>query len=343
MSWIYHFSIDLLSYFGNTLGALFVSPGSIFSLTSLLCAAAVATLVIVRRRRAKHRKFSGALLLRVLFPRRLMRSSSTRADLIFLFANVFVYGSIFVWAVLSSAVLAGSVAGGLVAVFGPVRPPTLPQFVLRSTVTLILFLAYELGYWIDHYLSHRLPILWEFHKVHHSASVLTPLTVWRVHPVDSLVFYNILAIVMGLANAFVIYAFGASQNGYSIAGNNLLLVLFIHAYIHLQHSQLWVAFRGLAGRIFMSPAHHQIHHSMNPKHFNSNFGASLAIWDWLFTTLQIPARDPEHLKFGVADGGRDPNTIAELSIAPILRAQAILRGKMRAQLPSLPEELPSQS
>lgn len=271
-----------------------------------------------------------------------MCSPSTRADLIYLFANVFVYGSILAWAIVSSAVLAGSVAGGLTAVFGRAGPATLPEVAVRSLVTVTLFLAYELGYWIDHYLSHRLPILWEFHKVHHSANVLTPLTVWRVHPIDSLVFYNILAIVIGLANGVVVYAVGAGRESYMIAGNNLLLVVFIHAYIHLQHSQLWIAFRGLAGRIFMSPAHHQIHHSMNPRHFNSNFGASLAVWDWLFRTLQIPAREPERLTFGVAADGHDPNAIAELSIAPVIRAVALLKAKVAEQLAGLMKEQPSR-
>jgi sterol desaturase/sphingolipid hydroxylase (fatty acid hydroxylase superfamily) len=178
--------------------------------------------------------------------------------------------------------------------------------------------------------------------VHHSAEVLTPLTVWRVHPIDSLVFYNILAIVMGLANGLVVYAFGTSHDGYLIAGNNLLLVLSIHAYVHLQHSHVWIAFRGLAGRILMSPAHHQIHHSMNPRHFNSNFGASLALWDWLFSTLQMPARQSEHLTFGVETDGRDPHGIMELSVAPIVRALAIIKGRLRGPWSSLPEELPSK-
>ena len=53
---------------------------------------------------------------------------------------------------------------------------------LQDTIA-ILFLAYELGYWLNHYLSHRIAFLWEFHKVHHSATVLTPLTNFRVHPI----------------------------------------------------------------------------------------------------------------------------------------------------------------
>ena len=45
---------------------------------------------------------------------------------------------------------------------------------LRGVITAMLFLSYELGYWFNHWLSHKVPVLWEFHKVHHSATVLTP-------------------------------------------------------------------------------------------------------------------------------------------------------------------------
>ena len=55
-------------------------------------------------------------------------------------------------------------------------------------MTVTLFLAYELGYWLNHYVPHRVPFLWEFHKVHHSATVLTPLTNFRVHPVYMCIF-----------------------------------------------------------------------------------------------------------------------------------------------------------
>ena len=67
-------------------------------------------------------------------------------------------------------------------------------------------------------------------------------------------------------------------------------MVFIHAYVHLQHSHMWISFRGLLGRVFISPAHHQVHHSDNPKHFNTNYGSCLALWDWMFGTLYVPRR-----------------------------------------------------
>ena len=141
----------------------------------------------------------------------------------------------------------------------------------------MLFLAYELGYWLNHYLSHRIAFLWEFHKVHHTATVLTPLTNFRVHPVYMCIFLNILSLFTGLANGVGDYLFGQSPGQYGVNETNLILVFFIYLYVHLQHTQLWIPFTGWLGRVFMSPAHHQIHHSSDPAHFNKNMGSCLAL------------------------------------------------------------------
>ena len=152
-------------------------------------------------------------------------------------------------------------------------------------MTVCLFLAYELAYWLDHYLSHRIPLLWEFHKVHHTAEVLSPLTNFRVHPVDSLVFYNILGIFLGTTGGALSYLQLGSP--FAIGGANVILVAFVFVTVHLQHSHVWIAATGPLGRVILSPAHHQIHHSDNPIHFDKNFGSCLSLWDWLFGTLHV--------------------------------------------------------
>ncbi len=71
------------------------------------------------------------------------------------------------------------------------------------------------------------PILWEFHKVHHTAEVLSPLTVFRVHPIDSLVFANIGAIVLGVTGGVLSHLFGPSLTPFTLSGANAILVGFI--------------------------------------------------------------------------------------------------------------------
>jgi sterol desaturase/sphingolipid hydroxylase (fatty acid hydroxylase superfamily) len=189
-----------------------------------------------------------------------------------------------------------------------------------ATLTVAAFLAYEFGYWLDHYLSHRIPFLWEFHKVHHQAEVLTPLTNFRVHPVDSIVFVNILAITMGTTDGALNYVFGKPIAAFTPFNVNALILAGTYLLDHLHHTQFWIPFTGWLGRIFISPAHHQIHHSTNPIHFNKNMGSCLAIFDWMFGTLYIPKIENERLTFGVEPRADDPHSVQEGLISPVIRA-----------------------
>ena len=62
-----------------------------------------------------------------------------------------------------------------------------------------------------------------------------------------------------------------------------------------------------------------MHHSSNPKHFDRNFGASLSVWDWMFGTLYIPAKEPERLSFGVQVNGLNDHSITGVFFDPAAR------------------------
>jgi len=315
---------------------LLFSVGSQISLTSLGCAFVIAATFLTLRHIRRRGRMRPRVLLRALFPRRILLHRSTGADIGWLLFNCFVYGAIFGLAGLSYQFLTNGVVRGLVSAFGPVTPSAWPEIAQRTTVTVILFFAYEFGYWTDHYLKHRIPALWEVHKVHHTAEVLTPLTTFRMHPLDTLVFGHVLAMTAALANGVAAYAFGDTTYQYALSGTNILLVLFIHAYVHLQHSHIWIAFRGLLGRVFVSPAHHQIHHSTNPMHFNKNLGSCLAIFDWMFGTLHIPAKSPERLTYGVEPAIPDAHTVSGEFLSPFGRFFAVLFGWMRRRPAAAP-------
>jgi len=303
---------------------LFLGPGAQLSVTSLAVALIISAGFFAWQRRKRGRRIRLKTIARALFPRRILRSRSNEADIGYLFFNVFVFSLAFGWAILSYQFITNAIIAGLIGTFGPAAPPALPAYFSRAIITLMLFLAYELGYWFNHWLSHKVPFLWEFHKVHHTASVLTPLTNFRVHPVYALVFSNILALSAAVANGFGNYLFGDTSYQYALNDTNIILVLFIHAYVHLQHSHMWIAFRGVLGRIFVSPAHHQVHHSGDPKHFNKNFGSCLALWDWLFGTLYVPQKEREPLTFGFADHP-DAHTVKGELVAPFLAAAGHLK------------------
>ena len=313
----------VLSFVAGKLTALAVSPGT-FSLASLLCALCIATIYVAAKRRG--RPLRARVLLRALFPRRLRQSRSTRADIAFFFFSFFLVGTLFGWAVLSLQVIDNATNQLLVATFGA-QPMRLSGWAGTGLMTVVLFVAYELGYWIDHYLSHNVPFLWEFHKVHHTAEVLSPLTNFRVHPVDTIVFNNILAVVMGVAAGLAHYGLGHGTAPLTIANSNVIVLAFFFLIGHLQHTHFWIAFTGLWGRIILSPAHHQIHHSTDPRHFNKNLGSFLAIWDWMFGTLYMPSKRRQKLDFGVEPKGAEAHTVKGGLVSPILRAAEQLKGK----------------
>jgi len=317
-----------ITYFLGQLNKLLFSLGSTFSLSSLAMALLVSISFLVWQRHKRGRRIRWRTIARALFPKRILRSRSSKVDIGYLYFNVFMFSLMFGWAVLTYQFISNGIIAGLVALAGPVTPSTLPEYVTRSIITVMLFVAYELGYWVNHWLSHKVPALWEFHKVHHTAEVLTPLTNFRVHPVYSWIFSNILALSAAIANGFGHYMFGDTTHQYALADTNIFIVLFIHVYVHLQHSHMWISFQGLAGRIFVSPAHHQLHHSADPKHFNKNFGSCLAIWDWMFGTLCIPKKEREKLTFGFADRP-DAHTFKGEMLTPFVNATSRLKPLLR--------------
>lgn len=334
-----------IDYFVRKVSGLFLTFGSQYSLTSLACALALAAGFIALRRYRKNRRIRVKTIARALFPKHILKSPSNRADFGYLYFNMFVYGLTFGWAVLSYQFLSNAIIAGMVAAFGPVQPSALPELAVRTIITVILFLAYELGYWINHYLSHRIPFLWEFHKVHHSATVLTPITSIRVHPIYMLIFGNILAISAAIANGVSNYAFGDTSYQYAFSDTNIILVLFIHTYVHLQHTHLWIPLRGLLGHVVMSPAHHQVHHSTNPVHFNKNMGSCLAIWDWVFGTLYVPSKEREKISFGLGSDHHHAHTFMGEFVLPFYRAFAHVRRMFRRRFVARPvrNALPTQS
>jgi sterol desaturase/sphingolipid hydroxylase (fatty acid hydroxylase superfamily) len=306
---------------------LLVSPGSTFSAFSLTTALIIAATAITLRRIARGRRTSFKLLRRAMFPRWLMFSASTRADIGFWLLNTMATGMMIGWAALSFPAVAKWTSAVLVMLLGPQPAPWLAPPAVAAIQTFAMFLAYELAYWLDHYLSHEIPFLWEFHRVHHTAETLSPITVFRVHPIDSLVFYNIMVLIMAPTSAIFGFLLGTPGHDLTLDGTNVIVLTYIFTTFHLQHSHIWIAFTGTLGRIFASPAHHQIHHSSDPDHFGRNLGAGLAVFDWLFGTLRIPRERSECLTFGVEPSQHAPHTIAGGLITPFVRAFRMVPGR----------------
>ena len=311
----------------------FLQPASISSIYSLGAALMIAFAWLALRRKRRGRPIVTKALIRAIFSRRVIFHRSTFADLAYCVIGLATLGAIIGWAVISTSWISDGVAAILARWLGPRAEPQAPEFALNAARTLALFLAYDLGFFVDHSLKHRIPALWELHKAHHSAEVLTPLVNFRVHPIDSLILANNLALIIGFVGGVAQYALGRKAVSFTLFNQNVLMLLYIYLTAQLQHSEIWIPFTGVWGRVFMSPAHHQLHHSADPAHFNCNLGASLAVWDWLAGSLRMPSVEPPRLAFGVSGHAHDPHGVMGLVVDPVVkfaRAPLIKRSATRA-------------
>jgi len=163
---------------------------------------------------------------------------------------------------------------------------------------LVFAMVADLGFYLHHLAFHKIPFLWEFHKVHHSAEVLTPLTDYRAHPLEMLTVGIATGIMLGLAQGIFGYITASTPSVVTLTGMNLVFFLYYLSGYSLRHSHFWISYGPVFSKVFISPAQHQIHHSSAEKHWDKNFGGVFALWDWLFGTLYLP-KSKEELVFGI--------------------------------------------
>ena len=179
--------------------------------------------------------------------------------------------------------------------YGFVKITALSKTQVMILFTITLFIVSDFTRYLLHRLLHAVPWLWEFHKVHHSAKVLTPVTFYRVHPVENLLFGFRYALSIGIVSGIFMYLFGAYVGMVEIVGSNAFLYVFSLFGSNLRHSHIKLGYFKFLENIFISPYQHQLHHSI--KYMNKNFGGYLALWDNFFGTLQY-SKTAHHSKIG---------------------------------------------
>ena len=168
------------------------------------------------------------------------------------------------------------------------------EIVLMYTISIFVFSDFT-RYWLHRFL-HTIPFLWEFHKVHHSAKVLTPITFYRVHPVENFLFGLRYSLSIGFVTGIFIYLFGAMIDIYMVLGVNIFIFIFSLFGSNLRHSHVAFSYGKYIEKWLLSPKQHQIHH--DKKHFNKNYGGYIAIWDRVFGSLCL-SNSVNILKFGL--------------------------------------------
>jgi sterol desaturase/sphingolipid hydroxylase (fatty acid hydroxylase superfamily) len=200
-----------------------------------------------------------------------------------------------------------------------------PALWLLVVYTLTLLLVEDfLRYWA-HRLMHESPLLWQFHKVHHSPEVLVPFSQMRTHPVNGIVNLIRSGLAIVIVTGVFMLAFPGKLTALSILGVNAGRLVFDLMGSNLRHSHIWLSFGPRLSHIFISPAQHQIHHSKAAEHRNRNYGSQFAVWDWMFGTLYVP-RQREQLTLGIdRDSTQRMQSIPSLYLEPFKDAAKLWR------------------
>lgn len=182
-----------------------------------------------------------------------------------------------------------------------------PNYFQILLVTVFVFVWDDFLRFFHHYLMHKVSFLWQLHKTHHSAAVLNPITLFRIHPLESLIATFRNALSLGVASGFLMFLFLGKSSLFTLLGINIFAFLFNLIMGNLRHSHIELSF-GFFEHIFISPKQHQIHHSNKPEHFNKNFGVALSLWDKVFGTF-IKSEGQIISGFGVS--GTNPTSLYE--------------------------------
>ncbi|MEW6747308.1 MAG: sterol desaturase family protein [Planctomycetota bacterium] len=158
-----------------------------------------------------------------------------------------------------------------------------------------LFILKDLMEWGIHNLLHRVPLLWAFHKVHHSIEELDWIGNFRFHWMEIVVYRGLTylpLVVLGVDGRVILW-----------------LAILTTLIGHLNHSNLNITW-GPLRYVINSPRMHVWHHDYAwpaGREKGVNFGISFSVWDWLFGTawwpdkVAAPAQQPDRLGFpGIA-------------------------------------------
>ncbi len=159
---------------------------------------------------------------------------------------------------------------------------TLPEVVELIAGILLLDLC-SYGF---HNMQHRIPLLWRFHRVHHSDLALNTSSSLRFHPVEVVLNQGLMFMVATLIT-------GASMGSFIIYGTIALpLIIMQHSNIKFPN---WIENYGRL--IFATPGWHKIHHSDEQKFTDSHYGDVFTFWDRIFGTWH--KINPEQIHYGL--------------------------------------------
>lgn len=320
--------LTFLDSYLHEFAASFLDPRKRMFIAYLLCAfvIALAYWVMVKRHAV-------SASIRALFSKRVWLSRSAKADYRLTLINQ-LFMQLVSPVLFTQLALATFLFHWFYAHF-PSRPQWLADWSTLSVgfvFTATYFVLDDFARFYVHRLLHKWPCLWVFHKVHHSAQRLTPFTVFRTHPVEALIFSLRSVITQGVAIGALVFFLGDRADLVTVLGANVFVFFFNVIGANLRHSHVAIRYWRPLESVLISPAQHQIHHSIETRHWDKNFGVALSIWDRCFGSLHYSeARPPK--AFGVR--GCREHSLKALYWQPFKECAALSGRSVRARCAQL--------
>lgn len=156
-----------------------------------------------------------------------------------------------------------------------------------AEVVMILIIC-DFFMYISHFLDHKIPLLWIFHRVHHSDSSVDATTAYRTHLVEVLV-GNLMFLF------FVFPIFGISLKSYVVYQVTFSLIdVFHHSNISMPKK-----LDDFLKILIVTPNMHRLHHSNVNIETDSNYGSIFSFWDRLFRSYRV--KNPKSVVYGLKE------------------------------------------
>lgn len=155
---------------------------------------------------------------------------------------------------------------------------------------IIAFVVLDFAIWLEHVASHKIPILWRIHRMHHADTGFDVTTGLRFHPLEiilSMVWKAIVVIALG-APVVAVLVFEIVLNATSMFNHsNARLPLRLDRWLRL---------------LVVTPDMHRVHHSTIRRETDSNYGFNLPVWDRIFRTYNDqPEKGHDAMDIGLAE------------------------------------------
>lgn len=155
---------------------------------------------------------------------------------------------------------------------------------------IIAFVLLDFAVWGEHVASHKIPLLWRIHRIHHADNGFDVTTGLRFHPLEiliSMIWKAAVVIALG-APVLAVLIFEIVLNGTS---------MFNHANIHIPRRLDFVL-----RHVLVTPDMHRVHHSSIRQETDSNYGFNFPFWDRVFRTYRPqPGRGHQGIEIGLTE------------------------------------------